>query len=115
MVEFDAAGLRQLNAIGTDAFDFESAMSGRSLIGCVHGTPKTDERRDWPSSLVDYLRGLLGSAVKVEYSASNRQRLMAAGTLKTVGTDFIALSIASDEQLLIGYSSITSIKAPCAK
>lgn len=115
MVEFDAAGLRQLDAIGTAAFDFERAMSGRSLIGGVKSAQSTEERRDWPYSLADYLRGLLGSTVRVEYSAPNGQRMSAAGRLKTVGTDFIALSIQNGEQLLVGLSSIANIKAPLAK
>ena len=120
MIDFDSTSLSQLRAIGTGSFDFDKAVSGKSLVSGVSGEKsrqeKPQERRDWPYSLTEYLRGHIGRMARVEYANPNGQRMAAMGRLKIVGTDFVGLVLPqSGEQVLIGFGSIASIKVPGAK
>lgn len=114
MIDFDNTSFSQLRAIGTGNFDYEKAISGRSLVKSASEEKNRDraqERRDWPYSLTEYLRMSIGTMVRVEYSYPNGQRMAAAGRLKIVGTDFVCLSSAQNgEQILIGFDAIASIR-----
>ncbi|MBS7403242.1 MAG: hypothetical protein KIG37_06845 [Oscillospiraceae bacterium] len=120
MVDFDKTSLEQFHAIGTSSFDFDSAVSGRSIVsGSTEEKSEhsaSDKRRDWPYSFTEYLRGLIGKMIRVEYSYPSGQRMSIAGRLKTVGTDFISLrSAQTGEQVLIGFSAIASIRVSNSK
>lgn len=110
-MDFDNDSRTQMRAIGTGGFDFEKAVSGKSIVSqAIEPSGNGSDRRNWPYSFTEYLRRHIGYMVRVEHAYPNGQRTGTVGRLKIVGTDFVGLSLPrTGGQLLIGLSSITGI------
>lgn len=109
-MDFDIDSRTQMRAIGTGGFDFEKAVSGKSIVSQVEPSGDGSDHRNWPYSFTEYLRRHIGYMVRVEHAYPNGQRTGTIGRLKIVGTDFVGLSLPrAGGQLLIGLSSISGI------